>query len=90
MKRVIHVDMLTLKCDACDYRETVSRADASKHIGRLCPVCSAVLLTRADHDAYIKTMAGIESVNRLFAAFGIGSEKPKGKTRITINPREES
>lgn len=40
----------TLKCDACEYRETEIHEMTADLIGAPCPICGANLLTQEDFD----------------------------------------
>lgn len=52
-----------LKCDYCDYRDdSVPFSDYPKSIGRTCPKCGNILLTKKEYDDCIKLYVKIDQL----------------------------
>lgn len=86
-KQAFELIRLELKCDtpSCDYRKTISGNATADYIGTQCPKCDAVLLTKEDHEAHLRSMSTITLFNALFGPFA--DDKPNGE--ISINPRAD-
>lgn len=76
-----------LKCDACDYRETVARELTEDLIGEPCPECGANLLTREDFDhahAVFAALQPLETMGLLKLA-PVGQRFGEGALRIGVH-----
>lgn len=81
MKKIIYIDDHAgeLKCDAptCDYVAPAGLYVFGAHlIGTPCPKCGASLLTQQDYDIHVALRKGVDWVNTIGNALGLGSEVP--------------
>jgi predicted RNA-binding Zn-ribbon protein involved in translation (DUF1610 family) len=86
MKKVIHLEKITLKCDACEWEKPVTLS--REWIDTPCPKCGANLLTEGDYKAGERLINLANMVNRILGPL-FGKEKmPEGEKLVRINPRE--
>lgn len=82
MKQVIRYDISKLGqlvCDnpKCDYITPKTVPLSVKQVGKPCPKCGENLLTQKSYDRILKMLKVFDGINKLCAAFGLGSEKNK-------------
>jgi predicted RNA-binding Zn-ribbon protein involved in translation (DUF1610 family) len=85
MKKVIHLEKITLKCDACEWEKPVTLS--REWIDMPCPKCGANLLTEGDYEAAARLKAIVDKLNRVLGPW-FGKENAKGGKPVRINPRE--
>jgi predicted RNA-binding Zn-ribbon protein involved in translation (DUF1610 family) len=85
MKKVIHLEKITLKCDACEWEKPVTLS--REWIDMPCPKCGANLLTEGDYKAGERLINLVNMVNRILGPL-FGKENAEGGKPVRINPRE--
>jgi hypothetical protein len=87
MKKVIHLEKIRLKCDACAWEYEKPITLSREWIDMPCPKCGANLLTEGDYKAAEKLMKIADMANRILGPL-FGKEDAEGGKIVCVNPRE--
>jgi predicted RNA-binding Zn-ribbon protein involved in translation (DUF1610 family) len=80
MKKVIHLEKITLKCDACEWEKPVTLS--REWIDMPCPKCGANLLTEGDYKAAERAHESlVDTWSIVFLAHGSAKRTPPMKAR---------